>query len=223
MYFFAFLFSVASGIDPKWTQSMDSTCFSLMNFEVYLLAEIKRKYFPSFTILFFFYHHHHHQHHYYYYYFLNCNWQLATWYLTTHLISYFLCQIDEPFFCNLNSEILVGILFPILLDCLTMCPPAVASLGDLKSNCTDEELFLSFEKMISGSQFPSNVITYVNPFLYMPSYLPGKWYVLLDHHILIICQLLVLSYPTPFSLRLYVPLFNASLNSVILCIFFWLG
>ncbi|KAG2663895.1 hypothetical protein I3843_16G055600 [Carya illinoinensis] len=57
-----------------------------------------------------------------------------------------------------------------------MSSPAVASLGDLKSNCTVEELFLSFEKMISGSQFPSNVLPDVNPFLYRPSNLPvGFW------------------------------------------------
>ncbi|XP_018821574.1 NAC domain-containing protein 96-like isoform X2 [Juglans regia] len=65
-----------------------------------------------------------------------------------------------------------------------MSSPAVASLGYLKSNCTDEELFLSFEKMISGSQFPSNVITDVNPFLYMPSNLPdGIWFFICSEEI----------------------------------------
>ncbi|KAL5845040.1 hypothetical protein ACOSQ4_010998 [Xanthoceras sorbifolium] len=58
-----------------------------------------------------------------------------------------------------------------------MCPPAASPPSDISFACTHEELFVSLEKMMSGFPLPSNVITDVNPYIYMPSNLPdGVWY-----------------------------------------------
>ncbi|XP_012071783.1 NAC domain-containing protein 2 isoform X2 [Jatropha curcas] len=60
-----------------------------------------------------------------------------------------------------------------------MRPPTspIASLPDIALDCTDEELFISLEKMADGYPPPGNVITDVNPYNYEPSNLPdGIWY-----------------------------------------------
>ncbi|KAF5468421.1 hypothetical protein F2P56_012573 [Juglans regia] len=56
-----------------------------------------------------------------------------------------------------------------------MFPSAATALGDLRLDCTHKEIFSSFLKM-TRSQFPGNVITEVNPFLWEPSNLPEGWY-----------------------------------------------
>nr|UBT01643.1 NAC transcription factor 39 [Litchi chinensis] len=58
-----------------------------------------------------------------------------------------------------------------------MCPPASFPPPDLSFACTHDELFNSFEGMMSGFPLPTNVVNDVNPYIYVPSNLPdGVWY-----------------------------------------------
>ncbi|KAK4859145.1 hypothetical protein QYF36_000170 [Acer negundo] len=47
-------------------------------------------------------------------------------------------------------------------------------LPDISFACTLEELFVSLERMMIGFPLPSNVITDINPYIYMPLNLPGQ-------------------------------------------------
>ncbi|KAI8549726.1 hypothetical protein RHMOL_Rhmol06G0047700 [Rhododendron molle] len=53
-----------------------------------------------------------------------------------------------------------------------MCPPA-----PVPPPATDEEIFMSLERLTKGSSIPENVLTDVNPYQYRPSNLPADvWY-----------------------------------------------
>ena len=48
-----------------------------------------------------------------------------------------------------------------------MYPPAASPPPDISFACTHEELFVSLERMMSGFPLPSNVITDINPYIYI--------------------------------------------------------
>lgn len=57
-----------------------------------------------------------------------------------------------------------------------MSPPA-----DIGLYCSDEELFIILERIITGFPLPGNVIRDVNPYHYKPVNLPGKYRVLINY------------------------------------------
>ncbi|KAF2324508.1 hypothetical protein GH714_014917 [Hevea brasiliensis] len=57
--------------------------------------------------------------------------------------------------------------------------PPIAPVPEIAVDFTNEELFISLEKMMGGYPPPANVITDVNPYNYAPSNLPaGIWYLI---------------------------------------------
>lgn len=60
-----------------------------------------------------------------------------------------------------------------------MTLPASSHPADIGLDCTNEELFTAFERMVTGSPLPSNVINDVNPYKHEPTNLPeGIWYLI---------------------------------------------
>ncbi|KAF2324517.1 hypothetical protein GH714_015000 [Hevea brasiliensis] len=53
--------------------------------------------------------------------------------------------------------------------------PPIAPVPEIAVDFTNEELFISLEKMMGGYPPPANVITDVNPYNYAPSNLPGSF------------------------------------------------
>lgn len=85
----------------------------------------------------------------------------------------------------MQGQIQVADLFPFLLNCLTMCPPAVPS--DIESNSTAENIIRCLCKIDKGDlDLPSNLLR-EDFFRYDPEYLPpGKSYVLSIYNMLIV-------------------------------------
>lgn len=60
-----------------------------------------------------------------------------------------------------------------------MIPPVSLLPAGIGFNCTDEELFTAFERLVTGSPLPSNVIDGINPYMHKPNDLPGGiWYLI---------------------------------------------
>ncbi|XP_021285388.1 uncharacterized protein LOC110417385 [Herrania umbratica] len=59
-----------------------------------------------------------------------------------------------------------------------MATPAASPPANIDFNCTDEEFFIWFSKLTSGSPLPSNVID-ENPYKYPPQYIPKNiWFLI---------------------------------------------